>query len=670
MKDNLEPVKDLVSETVSATFELIKASKRCFSLSHVSLGRKTKKRVDEAKDKMRDIAYQKFRFFCLRIIELCDWMQSDPNQPVLHPSLFKEDFLFKKIKRSNFVTFEKTVRFSLNEKRRLTISPDDQVIQTEINPPKSHKSTSTQNGSSKNSTVKKFSETNDFPKFKQITSSIFRNIVDMEKPQKKFKTFLNNDDKPYVPQLVNKPNCLCKYETDPQSLAKSLAVKYGMKISYHHPYIYEIDRFNIVPDEIMQRASSPVNPRTTMRIRPFKFIDNLPDFENFVEGISGETVITFDLEAHSIRSYQGFTCLLQISSRSCDYIIDTIELHDHVHVLNKIFSDPNILKIGHAVDQDIKWLQRDFNVFVVNLFDTMLAAGRLGFSRRSLESLTDQYFKLQMDKRYQLADWRQRPLSKEMIDYARMDSHCLFSIFDAFMVDFQQIEDFETEINKLLFDCKKRCLLLYEKPISNRTKVASKSASRFENHIQWNCFLELISWRENMAKILDENPNIIASIQTLISMCQNLDKNFDENIRRFHYNTFHDLYSNIYKCRDVFDKFKISHEKYIRENSEEDWEECVDPDMECARAPNITPKNLNGTDPETSFDKSSSEIEELPQKNRSLLDGDKYTSDKSNQNEDEKQPIEKFQTCDQKVGGLLILDDEILREVKLPKHDE
>jgi exosome complex exonuclease RRP6 len=34
------------------------------------------------------------------------------------------------------------------------------------------------------------------------------------------------------------------------------------------------------------------------------------------------------------------------------------------------------------------------------------------------------------DKKYQLADWRTRPLSDEMIKYAREDTHFLLYIYD------------------------------------------------------------------------------------------------------------------------------------------------------------------------------------------------------------------------------------------------
>ncbi len=41
---------------------------------------------------------------------------------------------------------------------------------------------------------------------------------------------------------------------------------------------------------------------------------------------------------------------------------------------------------------------------------------------------------MQTDKKYQLADWRVRPLPEELVLYARMDTHYLLYIFDCLKV--------------------------------------------------------------------------------------------------------------------------------------------------------------------------------------------------------------------------------------------
>jgi len=57
---------------------------------------------------------------------------------------------------------------------------------------------------------------------------------------------------------------------------------------------------------------------------------------------------------------------------------------------------------------DIKWLQRDFGVYVVNLFDTYHASHLLDFPGHSLAYLLQHYCDVIADKQYQLSDWRIR----------------------------------------------------------------------------------------------------------------------------------------------------------------------------------------------------------------------------------------------------------------------
>lgn len=99
---------------------------------------------------------------------------------------------------------------------------------------------------------------------------------------------------------------------------------------------------------------------------------------------------------------------MQISTRSEDFIIDTLKLRSHMWRLNVPFTNPKIVKIFHGADSDILWLQRDFNLFIVNLFDTGQAARVLEFTKFSLAFLLNFYCNVKADKKFQLADWRVR----------------------------------------------------------------------------------------------------------------------------------------------------------------------------------------------------------------------------------------------------------------------
>ena len=85
------------------------------------------------------------------------------------------------------------------------------------------------------------------------------------------------------------------------------------------------------------------------------------------------------------------------------------------------------MKVLHGCTHDLMWLQRDFSVYFVNCFDTFHAMKFLKYPILSLSHLLKVKCKIIVDKKHQLSDWRQRPLPKDMLIYARSDtsSKCL-----------------------------------------------------------------------------------------------------------------------------------------------------------------------------------------------------------------------------------------------------
>jgi len=63
--------------------------------------------------------------------------------------------------------------------------------------------------------------------------------------------------------------------------------------------------------------------------------------------------------------------LIQISTRFKDFIVDTIKLRNEIgNAFRNVFDDPQKVKVLHGADMDIQWLQRDFDLYIVNMFDT------------------------------------------------------------------------------------------------------------------------------------------------------------------------------------------------------------------------------------------------------------------------------------------------------------
>ena len=140
-----------------------------------------------------------------------------------------------------------------------------------------------------------------------------------------------------------------------------------------------------------------------------------------------EPVIGVDLEADSMFHYQEKVCLLQFSTPSCNILVDPLAVKD-LSPLAPIFKSPEIRKIFHGADYDIRSLYRDFKIEVNSLFDTQIAARFLGLRDIGLASLLNEKMNIILKKKYQKKDWSQRPLPAPMLEYAVHDTSHLLSL--------------------------------------------------------------------------------------------------------------------------------------------------------------------------------------------------------------------------------------------------
>ena len=93
-------------------------------------------------------------------------------------------------------------------------------------------------------------------------------------------------------------------------------------------------------------------------------------------------------------------------------------------------ANPRQQKILHAAENDLVCLRRDFQFSFANIFDTMTAARTLGWPQVGLAPILNTHFGVTMDKKYQRADWKRRPLTPEQLEYACLDTHHLVALRD------------------------------------------------------------------------------------------------------------------------------------------------------------------------------------------------------------------------------------------------
>lgn len=143
--------------------------------------------------------------------------------------------------------------------------------------------------------------------------------------------------------------------------------------------------------------------------------------------LANEPILAVDTESNSLYAYKEQVCLIQFSTPQDDFLVDPLALDD-LSPLDDLFVDPGIEKIFHAAEYDLISLKRDYGFEFENLFDTMIAARILGWEQIGLGNILKAEFGVELNKRYQRANWGKRPISPEMMTYARLDTHYLIPL--------------------------------------------------------------------------------------------------------------------------------------------------------------------------------------------------------------------------------------------------
>ena len=243
------------------------------------------------------------------------------------------------------------------------------------------------------------------------------------------------------------------------------------------------------------------------------WIDQPQHLRHAAEELASQQILAIDTESNSLYAYQEQVCLVQISTRLKDYLIDARALPD-LSPLAEIFNSDRILKVFHAAEYDLICLFRDYGFRFNFIFDTMLAARILGFQHVGLGALLEKYFGVQMNKKYQRADWGKRPLKPEMLEYARQDSHYLIALQEQLRAELVAadlldlaVEDF-TRLTIGIEDTTETCADDFWKIHGARDLSPEKAA----------VLKALCNFRESVAKAQNKPSFKVLSNQTLIEL--------------------------------------------------------------------------------------------------------------------------------------------------------
>ena len=252
-------------------------------------------------------------------------------------------------------------------------------------------------------------------------------------------------------------------------------------------------------------------------------IQNLPDpilianqasLERMLKALNQEATLAVDTEANSLYAYQERVCLIQISTLDADYLIDPLAIEDFTSLID-IFKNPKIEKIFHASEYDVIMLAKDLGFQFANIFDTMLAARILGREKMGLNTLLEEFFGIQVDKRYQKADWGKRPLPMGMLRYAQIDTHYLIDLRNILFAELLQAERWPLAQEDFALACRPLTLNGHKLPPCWRGRDIQNLSPRNAAVYQ-----KLCEYRDGIAKKRDQPLFKVLSSKDLLTLAE------------------------------------------------------------------------------------------------------------------------------------------------------
>jgi ribonuclease D len=160
-----------------------------------------------------------------------------------------------------------------------------------------------------------------------------------------------------------------------------------------------------------------------------EYLDTADAVSRWMTSIGGSKLVAVDTEGASFHRFIDRIYLLQISTRQRTAVIDPLPIGVPT-ALGALVEDPTVEIVFHDADYDLRLLQQDYGWQIRNVFDTRVAAQLMGIRAFGLAALLERFFGLKLDKKHQRADWSMRPLTKDMLDYAALDTMYLPDLRD------------------------------------------------------------------------------------------------------------------------------------------------------------------------------------------------------------------------------------------------
>tara|TARA_B100001245_G_scaffold230887_1_gene211012 strand:- start:1746 stop:2900 length:1155 start_codon:yes stop_codon:yes gene_type:complete len=244
--------------------------------------------------------------------------------------------------------------------------------------------------------------------------------------------------------------------------------------------------------------------------------------------LSEEPELAIDTESNSLYCYRERTCLIQIGTRQDTFIIDPLKIIN-LAKLGSILFNPDIVKVLHGSDYDLRSLDRDYGFRINNLFDTHVAAKFIGSSTPNLASVLEDTLNISIPKnrRLQTSDWSKRPISDPALDYAANDVIHLLAMARKLKNDLRQLG----RLDWVKEECERLEGTRYSPPNPPEISFLKVKGSDKLHPRGLAILKELFMVRDSLAAKIDCPPSRVLSNDSLLNIvvttCDPLTKDLD-----------------------------------------------------------------------------------------------------------------------------------------------
>lgn len=155
------------------------------------------------------------------------------------------------------------------------------------------------------------------------------------------------------------------------------------------------------------------------------------ELQAVAEGLTSAKILGFDTETRPsfVKGQVYKVALLQLSTEDDAYVI---RLHNisQFQILIDVFENAEVVKVGVAIRDDIKILQKAFSFEAQNFIELQTLAKTKGLTKFGLKGMAEEVLEGTVNKGPKMTNWEAKVLTDRQIMYAATDAWIGLKLFE------------------------------------------------------------------------------------------------------------------------------------------------------------------------------------------------------------------------------------------------